>query len=929
MKSCYFNTFLFLFFTCVNLKALSQDLAHVSRIKIHASVEDLQKIKQVGIEFDHGFYDHENSTYVNETEYSNIQKIISLGLKVDILVFDVFRYTDSLNKEEDPFKYENEPVRKNKNMQNMRTLFTPVGKGYEEYITTPSSFKFGSMGGFYNLQELEAEIDDMVAKYPSLVTKSSIGNTLMGLPVWVVKISDNAAQDEAEAEVLYTGMHHSREGMSMMNLIYFMRYILENYSKNSSIKEIIDNRELFFIPVVNIDGFNYNTTKSNWDAGRRMRRKNMRETTPNDINPDGSSGDGVDINRNYGTYWGSTYANNNASSGTGYSDAYRGTDAFSEPETQNMRAFINNRKFKVAINYHCYGNWWIRPQGPDSTAHPSLKLSSAATNTYNSIASLFTKYNCYVYGTPHHTVYPVNGYSDDWFFSDPSHDPVYSFSPEIGDAADGFWCPQSKIIPYAKEQIFANLQAAYSVGSYADLHDQSDLAITTLNGNLNFSITRRGLSNEEITVELIPLNNIQSVGDKITIPAISNFGGIANGSISYTLPTGLASGSVIRYIWQLKTGGITINDTIIKLYNPGIVFSVNMDIASNFSNNWERSGTSVAWNYASNIGLNGTSALTESPSGNYANSADHIIRLRNPLDLSSSTQAYLSFMIKYNSENCKDRLQIEISTTGVNGTYVPISTMATITENKGTLAGVPSYTGSTDSWIREIINLTSYSGNNNIGLRFRFRSNSSNAVAYSRDGFAIDDFRIAKTSATILPVAFYDINAVRLGDNIRVSWKAEVEENFDYYEIERSRNGVAFEKLGMSKIKFDLSYIDENPLLGKNYYRIKAIGKDGEVKFSKIVMVVFEKSSNGSIYPNPFNDVLNIEIINKETKSAVVEFITVEGKLVRSEKIHLKLGNNLYTINTTSLPNQFYLIRIVDENGILIKTAKLHKSHKK
>lgn len=916
-------TLLFLSFT-----AISQQGEQLSRIKIYSTPNGLKKIREAGIDFDHGHYDIESSTFINEFLHSDVLKIKQLGFRVDVLVEDVFAYTDSLNRVEDPYKYANEPVNIGDRFNHLRLNFTTSNQPYETYISTPSSFVLGSMGGFYNLAELESQIDNMVATYPSLVTKTSIGNTLQGRPIWVVKISDNASVDESEGEVLYTGMHHSREGMSMMNLIFFMRFLLENYSTNAMVKDLVDHRELFFIPVVNIDGFNYNTTSANWSAGRRMRRKNMAETTTNSINSDGSGGDGVDINRNYGTYWGSSYSNGNtASSGTGSSDAYRGGAAFSEPETQRMRDFVNSRNFKIALNYHCYGNWWIRPQGPDSTVYSGITLPAASVGTYGSLAALFTQYNCYVYGTPLQTVYDVNGYSDDWLFSDPSHDPVYSFSPEIGSSADGFWCPQAKIIPYAKETIFSNLQAAYSVGGYAELQDNSDISLNSLTCTFDFTVTRRGLTDAPVTVTMVPLNNIQTVGSSFSAASIANFNGAVNGSISYTLPNSITPGTVVRFVAQLVVDGITIRDTIIKIYSPTIVFSDNMDNSANFNTKWIRSGTGSAWAYASGRGVSATASLTESPSGNYSNSADHVISLANPLDLSSASQAYLSYMIKYGTENCMDRLQVEISTTGVNGTYSPIFTSQTIKESRGSLGGNPALTGSTDGWVRDLVNLNSYIGNNNVGLRFRFLSSSGNRQAYSTEGFDIDNLSVVKTNAFILPVNFEDIVANRAGESVMIKWKATPTVDFSHYEVLRSSDGRDFMNIGTLYNNAATSFYDHSPMAGKNFYRLKAVDKSGSHRLSKTVLIVFEPSTSLTIFPNPVKEMINLEITSDKARTAIVEIATLEGQVVYSRNVFLKAGINRSQIQADMLSSQLYVVKIKNEARNVIVSTKILKSN--
>lgn len=117
------------------------------------------------------------------------------------------------------------------------------------------------MGGFYTLAEVISKIDSMRLLYPNLITtKVSIGNSVESRPIYMVKISDNADIDENEPELLYTALHHAREPQSMMQMIYFMYYLLENYNTNPSVQYIVNNREMYFIPVLNPDGYEYNRT---------------------------------------------------------------------------------------------------------------------------------------------------------------------------------------------------------------------------------------------------------------------------------------------------------------------------------------------------------------------------------------------------------------------------------------------------------------------------------------------------------------------------------------------------------------------------------------------------------------------------------------------------------------------------------------------
>ena len=120
-------------------------------------------------------------------------------------------------------------------------------------------FELGSMGGYYTFAEIEEQLDILYADYPNLITqKVSLGTSLEGRDVWMVKMSDNPNLDEDEAEMLYTGLHHAREPMSYMNLFYFMHWLAENFETDPEAAALLNSRELYFIPAVNPDGLVYN-----------------------------------------------------------------------------------------------------------------------------------------------------------------------------------------------------------------------------------------------------------------------------------------------------------------------------------------------------------------------------------------------------------------------------------------------------------------------------------------------------------------------------------------------------------------------------------------------------------------------------------------------------------------------------------------------
>jgi len=304
-----------------------------------------------------------------------------------------------------------------------------------------------SMGGYRTLDEIGLVLDSIYNAHPDIVTpKWSIGNSIDGRPIWVIKISDNPSVDEDEPEVYYYACHHAREVITPEVLIYFMRYLTNNYGTDPQVTYLVDNRELFFSPCLNPDGYHYNEETS--PDGGGMWRKNRHN------NGDGSFG--VDINRNYGYQWGFDGV---GSSPIPSSETYRGTAAFSEPEIQAQRDFINARHFKVIANYHSYAGLFLYPWGYDRIYCPDNDIFVQMGDTVRAMTG-------YTPGPPWLTLYPVNGGSFDWEYGEQTtKEKVYAVSIEVGNNSDGFWPPLDRITPLVESQLQPNLFYARVAGN--------------------------------------------------------------------------------------------------------------------------------------------------------------------------------------------------------------------------------------------------------------------------------------------------------------------------------------------------------------------------------------------------------------------------------------------------------------------------------
>jgi hypothetical protein len=318
--------------------------------------------------------------------------------------------------------------------------------GYQYQIVIPDMERFyaeqygdRTMGGFRTWTESVAFLDSIHALYPNITTaKFSLGNTIEGRPMWAIKVSDNPEVDEDEPEIFFNGLIHAREPIGMAICHELIIRLTSQYGSNPQITDLVNNREVYLLPVFNVDGYVYNEQQSPQGGG--MWRKNRRNN---------GSSFGVDLNRNWGFNWG---YNNVGSSPTPSSETYRGTAAFSEPETENVRQFCNQRYFGLGMNFHSYSNlmlysWSIPPPAWGYTPDNA---------TFLALTETMQQWTGYTYGPAWEILYEVNGDANDWMYGEQNEKPkTLAWVFEVG--ASTFWPSLSQIPGLINENINPSL----------------------------------------------------------------------------------------------------------------------------------------------------------------------------------------------------------------------------------------------------------------------------------------------------------------------------------------------------------------------------------------------------------------------------------------------------------------------------------------
>ena len=178
---------------------------------------------------------------------------------------------------------------------------------------------------------------------PNLVRAQEIGRTANGKPIIALRVTKDVSQTPVRARpsVLFMATQHAREWIVPENLRRQIRYFVENYGRVDAVTELVNTRELWFVPVANPDGYDFTFTR-----GNRLWRKNLREL--NGV-PGTQPGDGVDPNRNFPASWG---LDDEGSSPNPRSETYRGPGPASEPETQAIDRLFAQQDFAMLVNYH-------------------------------------------------------------------------------------------------------------------------------------------------------------------------------------------------------------------------------------------------------------------------------------------------------------------------------------------------------------------------------------------------------------------------------------------------------------------------------------------------------------------------------------------------------------------------------------------------
>ncbi|KAM6945975.1 carboxypeptidase D [Aplochiton taeniatus] len=130
---------------------------------------------------------------------------------------------------------------------------------------------------YYNYEDLTQRLKSLALKYPQIANLSSVGQSVMGRELWVMRITNNSNVDlPGKPKFKYVGNMHGDETISRQVLVYLVEYLLTKYGQEPRITELVTTTDIYIMPSMNPDGFEKSIEGDcSGDAGGRQNAKNQ------------------------------------------------------------------------------------------------------------------------------------------------------------------------------------------------------------------------------------------------------------------------------------------------------------------------------------------------------------------------------------------------------------------------------------------------------------------------------------------------------------------------------------------------------------------------------------------------------------------------------------------------------------------------------
>ncbi|MFH1866011.1 MAG: M14 family zinc carboxypeptidase [Candidatus Eisenbacteria bacterium] len=580
-------------------------------------------------------------------------------------------------------------------------------------IDAVPSLSLEDRGVYHSYSEVTVDLAAWAAAHPSITHLESMGTSFEGRELWALKISDNAGIQENEPEVQWIGGHHGNETIGVEVCYYAAEYLLENYGIDPEVTWLVNEREIWVIPVLNPDGH---------VAGSRYNAQ------------------GIDLNRDYLC-----------------PDGCNASTAFSGFESSALRDWDIGQNPVTSLTFHSGAVYVNYLWDYTYTATPDEHMLITISNVYGALSGLPV--------TNGADWYVVHGSCQDWCYDtrgeiDTTIEVSTAFEPSASQI-DGIVADNIPAMLYQVKMSGRGIRGAVTDGDtgqplYAtisipeigkDVYTDPDV------GDYH-RMVESGTYTVVCNVAGFPTQTEYNVSAGLDTFVVVNF--------TYEVERGTISGYVrdadtnpiaatvavtdiggfsdtadpVTGYYEIVNVPVGLHDVLASLPGYTSEFVADVDVVDGATSTVDfnltqayffddiESGTSAwtgAWGATSSASHSPVTCMTDSPAGNYPSNATTTMTLNSGLDLSGSTEASLVFWHRYDTESGYDFCLVEVSTNG-----------------GGNWTQAASYSGLLSDWAEVTIDLDPYLGTSDFKVRFILDSDGW----VQKDGWYVDDVHV-------------------------------------------------------------------------------------------------------------------------------------------------------------------------------------------
>ena len=283
-----------------------------------------------------------------------------------------------------------------------------------------------------------------------------------GYDIQALQLTNKSTGPEDKPVLYVEGAIHAREYATAELVTRFAEDLITGYGKDADTTWLLDYFEVHIVPIVNPDGRKFAEQGYSW-------RKNTNPNPPSGEEAVPFPNYGVDLNRNFDSKWGEIEG---GSSGDPSDLTYRGSAAFSEPETQAVRDYVtslfpdqrgegdfdrvSDDATGIFLDIHTYGNLILYPFGWTALPSPNKKELETLGRKFG----YFTGVDGEAYEVDQAVgLYPTDGTADDWAYEELG---VAAYTFELGTSffqdTETF---ENTIVPEVTPALFYAAKSAY------------------------------------------------------------------------------------------------------------------------------------------------------------------------------------------------------------------------------------------------------------------------------------------------------------------------------------------------------------------------------------------------------------------------------------------------------------------------------------